>query len=91
VLSPSLVDRGDGKPIPHRYNDGSLCLFDDEKGEWHPADSMAATILPWTSEWLYFYEIWLATGIWQGDVDNSQKLSSKEVLEHVRTNVEECR
>jgi len=24
------------------------------------------TIIPWTIEWLYFYEMWLATGEWCG-------------------------
>ncbi|MGH8092034.1 MAG: hypothetical protein ACREIF_00990 [Chthoniobacterales bacterium] len=27
---------------------------------------LADTIVPWTSRWLYFYEIWLATGEWMG-------------------------
>lgn len=25
-----------------------------------------ATIIPWTSEWLFNYEVWLATGEWRG-------------------------
>lgn len=36
---------------------------------WHEftySDSIADTIIPWTQEWLYFYEIWLATGEWCG-------------------------
>ena len=27
---------------------------------------IADTIIPWTSEWLLHYEIWVATGIWHG-------------------------
>ena len=27
---------------------------------------IADTIIPWTQEWLYYYEIWLATGEWCG-------------------------
>lgn len=27
---------------------------------------IANTIVPWTSEWLFYYEIWLATGQWHG-------------------------
>ena len=27
---------------------------------------IADTILPWTSLWLYFYELWHATGQWLG-------------------------
>jgi hypothetical protein len=28
--------------------------------------SIADTIVPWTSEWLMYYEIWLATSDWYG-------------------------
>ena len=29
---------------------------------------IADTIIPWTSEWLFFYELWLATGgEWLGE------------------------
>jgi hypothetical protein len=28
--------------------------------------SIAETIIPWTSEWLYFYELWVFTGEWHG-------------------------
>jgi hypothetical protein len=27
---------------------------------------LADTILPWAVEWLAYYEIWLATGVWYG-------------------------
>ncbi|MDY0295864.1 MAG: hypothetical protein RB296_00975 [Acidobacteriota bacterium] len=27
---------------------------------------IAKTIVPWASEWLIFYELWLATGEWLG-------------------------
>jgi hypothetical protein len=27
---------------------------------------IADTIIPWTSEWLFFYELWLASGEWHG-------------------------
>jgi hypothetical protein len=31
--------------------------------------SIADTVLPWTTEWLYHYEIWLITGEWTGGGD----------------------
>jgi hypothetical protein len=37
-----------------------------EMYEWTVGMSIANTIVPWTSEWLAHYEIWLATGDWQG-------------------------
>jgi hypothetical protein len=27
---------------------------------------MANSIVPWASEWLFFYEMWLITGEWDG-------------------------
>jgi hypothetical protein len=66
VLSPTLSDRGDGTPIPHRYSDGSLCLYFPRYGEWASNYFLVDTIVPWTSLWLYYYEVWLATGTWHG-------------------------
>lgn len=65
VLRPSLEVRH-GSSIPHRYPDGSLCLFYPAAGEWQPSMPIADTIVPWTSEWLAHYEIWLACGSWRG-------------------------
>lgn len=33
---------------------------------------IANTILPWTSLWLYYYEIWLGTGKWEGGGDHPE-------------------
>lgn len=65
VKSPELIQPGD-KPIPHRFSDGSLCLFLPGCGEWDRTMSLADTVIPWTSEWLFFYELWIATGEWCG-------------------------
>ena len=55
---------------PHRYPDGSVCLFypgDSGDAIWKHNSIIALTIVPWTAEWLYFYECWLDTGTWFGD------------------------
>lgn len=52
---------------PHRFEDGSLCLYYFGDGSWNRNKKIAETILPWTAEWLRFYEIWLATGEWLGN------------------------
>lgn len=62
------IDRPD---FPHHFKIDrekkkvELCLhipyeFDGRK------QIIADSIIPWTQEWLYFYEIWLATGNWCG-------------------------
>lgn len=63
VLDPPLISRT-GEEIPHRFHDGSLCLYYD--GEWSSQNAIAETIVPWTATWLYYYELWLATGEWLG-------------------------
>ena len=41
------------------------------------------TLVPWTSEWLYHYELWVATRTWYGDgdvpVDLSRSRSSRRL------------
>jgi len=67
VLAPALRSRA-GRPPPHRYEDGSLCTFDSRlgHGEWKPWMWLSKTLLPWTQLWLFYYETWLATGVWSG-------------------------
>ena len=73
VQSPELIQPGDD-PIPHQYGDGSLCLYLPGAGEWDRSMLLADTLIPWTSEWLYFYEIWLGTGEWCGGGHGSPKV-----------------
>lgn len=65
ILNPAL-DVLPKKDLPHVWDDGSLCLYYWKGNEWKPDMYIADTILPWTSEWLYHYEIWLVTGEWLG-------------------------
>jgi hypothetical protein len=65
ILSPKLKRRGDEK-IPHIYPGTKLCLFRPRKKEWTKEMFIAETIVPWTSLWLYYYEMWHATGVWLG-------------------------
>ena len=49
-------------------DNGRLCLH--FPGEWDPRMLISETIIPWASEWLYFHELWLATGEWHGGGHN---------------------
>ena len=66
VVSPGLQCRANGRPIPHMYSKKNLCLYLPRSGEWEPDLFIADTIVPWTSLWLYHYEVWHATGSWLG-------------------------
>ena len=66
ILDPPLQVLDQGQPIPHVYPNLSLCLFYPANREWNPLMSISRTIVPWTYEWLFFYEVWRRTGIWEG-------------------------
>jgi hypothetical protein len=65
LVEPAM-QRLNGKLPDHIYADGSLCLYLPGTGEWNQTKYLADTIVPWACEWLFHYEIWLATGIWRG-------------------------
>ncbi len=66
VVSPELINRPDGQRIPHVYEGKRLCLYLPGSGEWKKTMLIAETIVPWASLWLYYYEVWHATGEWLG-------------------------
>jgi len=61
ILTPKIDQ------APHRYSNQSLCLYYLKDRSWTPDKLLAKYIIPWTAEWLVFYEIWLKTGIWYGE------------------------
>lgn len=64
VIRPALKPNPDGL-LPHVFNTGELCL--SQFGDWNPQHLFADTYVPWAMEWLMYYELWLATGLWYGD------------------------
>jgi hypothetical protein len=54
--------------LPHVYNNKlqKICLYAKDGGRWDSSKSIVSTIIPWASEWLFYYELWLIDGIWQG-------------------------
>ncbi len=82
VLSPSLVPDGNGQ-IPHTYPGASLCLYHPRKQEWCPQMHVATTIIPWTSLWLFYYEVWQATGEWLGGGEHPQRRRKKYSPLHI--------
>lgn len=71
LLDPPARRRPDApdERVPHIYSEGPpahLCLWLPSSGEWSPTNPIAETIIPWASEWLFFYELWHATSVWYG-------------------------
>jgi hypothetical protein len=63
----SVLDSLEGRPgegLPHVYAGGTLCLH--LPYEWLPDKFLADTTVAWAAEWLFYYEIWAATGEWHG-------------------------
>ena len=64
VLAPKLQLHCAAEELPHTFPGEKLCLH--LPGEWSPDMYIAHTTVPWTSEWLFYYELWLVTGNWDG-------------------------
>ena len=62
VLKPKLHSNA-----PHVYKEsGALCLYYPQDDSWNSQKLLGTTIFLWAAEWLYYYELWLATGQWFG-------------------------
>ncbi|MDO3441828.1 hypothetical protein [Agrobacterium sp. V1] len=82
VLSPELerLPGNEEGSLPHVYgpsSDPTLCLFDPKADEWNSTMLIAEKIIPWTIEWLTFYEFWLMTGVWSGGGRHPTPLSEE--------------
>ncbi len=78
ILTP--LDRyGDAKDLPHVYStkQQKICLYYPTAHEWSKDKLIANTILPWAAEWLQFYELWVATGVWLGEGVHHAKSDDK--------------
>lgn len=66
IEDPPLKRRQQDQRIPHTYDEDRPCLFLPGSGEWRSDKHVANTIVPWLAEWLFYYEVWRATGEWLG-------------------------
>lgn len=70
VLQPDLFALANGRRPPHVYPHAApgtkLCLWWPKRREWLPQMKITETYLPWTAEWLWYFEDWLTTDNWAG-------------------------
>jgi hypothetical protein len=77
VLRPKLHP-----DAPHIYHDdNTLCLYYPPDDSWNHRKYLGNTILLWTAEWLYYYELWLATGQWFGPEAPHGNTKSQHLVE----------
>jgi hypothetical protein len=81
VQSPSLDALAGGKKLPHVYPHNGLgtklCLWWPKNREWSWRLRLSETFVPWTAEWLWFFEDWLYTGTWAGGGQHPPQGSSR--------------
>lgn len=65
VVDPPLQRAEGEEQLPHVFEEDRLCLYYDDEFD-RRRDLLAETVVPWVSEWLFFYEQWLTTGEWHG-------------------------
>lgn len=72
VIDKELIVPANRSKLPHVYNskEQQLCLYSPSKKEWDGFDCIVDTIIPWASEWLYYYELWIPEGKWYGGGHN---------------------
>lgn len=85
VTNPNPLPLATGEMrLPHVYSheQQKLCLYYPNGEEWNRTKYLVHTIIPWTSEWLLHYEVWLITGVWNGGgihpSDNKDTLKENE-------------
>lgn len=77
IVSPILMKNEKGEEAPHLYSNENLCLYHPQYREFNRTDFLCDTIIPWTSLWLYYYEVWHLTGEWLGGGEHPVKLKPK--------------
>lgn len=75
IVSPGLLKNDNGEEAPHLYPNENLCLYHPKYHEFNRIDFLCDTIIPWTSLWLYYYEVWHLTGEWLGGGEHPMKLN----------------
>lgn len=77
VIEPAKLKKPEGEThLKHVFSTEKqrICLFYGKFGEWNPTMLLSRTIVPWASEWLLFYELWVITGVWLGGgIEHSRK------------------
>jgi hypothetical protein len=78
IISPALQKNSKGEDVPHLYPFENLCLYQPKYCEFNRTDFLCDTIIPWTSLWLYYYEVWHLTDEWLGGGEHPVNTKPKD-------------
>ncbi len=72
VINEKLEVARNREKLPHVYShkEQRLCLYSPIRRQWTNHKLITLTIIPWASEWLQFYELWVPFGEWLGGGHN---------------------
>ena len=82
VINEILEVAKNRKTLPHVYShkEQKLCLYSWKKRQWTKEKLISSTIIPWASEWLEFYELWLISGKWLGGGHDEYREQTEEKI-----------
>ncbi|EKO3968828.1 hypothetical protein EF707_06245 [Vibrio fluvialis] len=89
VIEPDLRKLSNGKRSPHEFYSKGSCkpclMFNSRKSsEWTSSMLISETIVPWALEWLFYWELWLSSGEWEGGGVHPGELTIDEYREQLR-------
>lgn len=88
IDEPDITMLAQGRTIPHVYrNPLRLCLFLPGSGQWDHGKRLDQTIVPWTFTWLYYFEEWLSSDVWQGGGVHPNEEDDGQLNRHLRRSV----
>lgn len=88
IMGPRLRCRADQSDIPHTYGPDEPCLFRPGV-DWSESVSIGTTVIPWLATWLFYYEIWHATGEWHGGGVHPEVAASTAIAKEPTTEEKE--
>jgi hypothetical protein len=62
VESPQIENSKD----IHLYREGFLCLYEPSETKFKDSFKLSEYTIPWTIEWIMYYELWKLSGKWEG-------------------------
>lgn len=79
ILSPNIYELTNGKEPPHVYEfNESLCRLCLNLPSEVDTNKYYDYVIPWISDWLAYFEMWLITGEWYGGGHESEKVINKD-------------